>query len=185
MADLSPETVAAACRCPLRNVLANWPCVLSALKDAGIDSPMVQVGAAATIAVETAWTFLPIHERGGEAYFTQHYENRRDLGNYRPGDGARFHGRGFIQITGRFNYRAFSRAAGCDLEENPDQALEALPAAIILAAFFARHRVAEACNQREWLKARGRVNGINRVTGLPNGWAEFKDVVERLLEVAG
>lgn len=34
------------------------------------------------------------------------YENRRDLGNSQPGDGRRFKGAGFLQLTGRANYQA-------------------------------------------------------------------------------
>lgn len=47
------------------------------------------------------------------------YEGRTDLGNTQPGDGRRFKGRGFIQLTGRSNYRRFSEAIGYDFEFNP------------------------------------------------------------------
>ena len=37
------------------------------------------------------------------------YEGRRDIGNTQPGDGRRFKGAGFIQLTGRANYASFSK----------------------------------------------------------------------------
>lgn len=42
------------------------------------------------------------------------YEGRRDLGNVHAGDGVRYKGRGYLQITGRVNYLEVSRALGVD-----------------------------------------------------------------------
>ena len=173
---LTASQVAAATGCPADNVSKNWPLLVAALEEFGILSVPVEIAAAATVAIETARTFRPINEYGGEKYFTEHYEGRTDLGNVRPGDGARYHGRGFVQITGRANYRAMSHVAGCDLEEAPERALEAGPAARILASYFASRRVAEAASEGDWIKVRKRVNG-----GL-NGWAEFKACVDGLLQ---
>lgn len=47
------------------------------------------------------------------------YEGRVDLGNTEKGDGMRFRGRGYVQITGRKNYEWGSRASGIDLIANP------------------------------------------------------------------
>jgi len=50
------------------------------------------------------------------------YEGRRDLGNTQPGDGPRFKGRGYIQLTGRANYQAYARSGFCngDLMAHPE-----------------------------------------------------------------
>lgn len=182
---LKVEDIARICRAKLSNVERNWPRIIRALEEAGIRSDLVEVAAAATVAIETARTFCPINEYGGADYFTKMYEGRADLGNVWPGDGVRFHGRGYIQITGRANYRGYSAAAGANLEDHPELALEPAVSAKILASYFARVGVDRSANRREWLKVRAKVNGINRKTGKPNGWDEFEACVKQLLEVAG
>lgn len=47
------------------------------------------------------------------------YEGRKDLGNTQAGDGVKFKGRGFIQITGRANYTSLSKEFGVDFVTTP------------------------------------------------------------------
>jgi len=53
------------------------------------------------------------HESAGLRYSVEihdgsNYENRTDLQNIYPGDGVKFAGTGYIQVTGRYNHQAFS-----------------------------------------------------------------------------
>lgn len=60
------------------------------------------------------------------------YEGRKDLGNVRKGDGKRFKGRGLVQITGRRNYRDWSKRLGVDLIKSPELACNLFYAVQIL-----------------------------------------------------
>ena len=46
--------------------------------------------------------------------------NGKQLGNTQPGDGGKFFGRGFIQITGRSNYATYAQKSGFDILSNPE-----------------------------------------------------------------
>lgn len=73
-------------------------------------------------------------ELGNDAYFKK-YEGRKDLGNTVKGDGLRFKGRGFIQVTGRYNYTLISKDTRIDYLNNP-QWLEREPDAMISALWY-------------------------------------------------
>lgn len=188
--SLSPATISSALKAPSWAVAANWPLIVAALVEFGIDSPLVQVAAAATIHIETAGTFQPIRERGGDAYLNRMYDTGKAairLGNTpeADGDGAIFAGEGYIQLTGKANHAKYGKLLGLDLVANPHADRDPRHAARILAAFFKGEGVATAAEGRNWLKVRIRVNGVNRKTGLPNGLNEFLAAVHALLEVAG
>src|SRR5215216_318936 len=80
-----------------------------------------------------ALTYNPITELGSYAYIMGHYQGRLDLGNTQPGDGWKFRGRGYVQITGRNNYTRFARLLGVDLAGDPDLALQPAVAWSILS----------------------------------------------------
>lgn len=98
----------------------------------------------ATKYLETAATMQPIDERGGNSYFTRLYDIRgsrpslaRKMGNTEPGDGAKYHGRGDVQLTWRSNYERATkklRELGYDVDfvANPDRVKEPHFAAIIM-----------------------------------------------------
>lgn len=62
------------------------------------------------------------------------YGSRMGNGNEASKDGWKFHGRGFIQLTGKNNYSSFSRFIGEDCVANPDLVANKYPLAS--AAFF-------------------------------------------------
>jgi putative chitinase len=92
------------------------------------------------------------------------YEGRADLGNNQPGDGARFKGRGLIQITGRANYRACGRVLDLPLEVSPELLEQPANAALSAAWFWATH----GCNR---LADVGNLRAITHtINGGFNGW---------------
>ncbi len=174
---LSPEIISAILGPfgPLENVRVNWPLVEAALDQRGAyTSPMVGVAAIATIGVESG-NFSPVKERGGPTYLSNLYDNRKDLGNLNPGDGVKFRGRGFVQITGRVNYEHFGSEIEKDLVSNPDLALDPATSADILALFFEERHVPFYADQQNWEMVRRRVNG--GLTGMPR----FMDAVTKLV----
>lgn len=88
------------------------------------------------------------HESAGYRYREEiasgaAYEGRLALGNNKPGDGVRFKGRTYIQITGRHNYAAVSKALAVDFLAHPAKLAEPMYAAKGAAWWWWAH----GCNQ--------------------------------------
>jgi putative chitinase len=120
------------------------------------------------------------HESGAWKYKLeiasgQAYEGRKDLGNTQKGDGVRFKGRGYIQLTGRANYGVFSQFIGEDCVAQPDLVATKYPLASA-AFFFNRNKLWSICDQGATdevvTKVSKRVNG--GTNGLADRLAKFK-----------
>jgi putative chitinase len=158
---------------PRANIERYLPIVRRALTERGLVDKTMVLMALATVRAESA-TFDPISEVPSP-YNTElpghpfnKYDWRQDLGNMGPPDGAMFRGRGFIQLTGRKNYRLYGALLGYDLIGNPELANTPQPAAQILAAYLKQNEpsIRSALATGDLAAARRIVNGgLNGLEG--------------------
>jgi putative chitinase len=134
----------------------------------------------ATAHHEVDRTFQPIKERGGPKYFHRMYDIEgerphvaRTLGNVHPGDGVKYAGRGYVQLTGRTNYEFWGRRLGLPLLDNPDLAMVPRTAAIILIEGMMRGTFTGVGLNRylthdktDFVNARRTVNGLDRAINI-------------------
>jgi hypothetical protein len=134
----------------------------------------------ATVKHETDNTFDSIHEKGGNSYFEKMYdpilgkdENRRKLallnGNKNQGDGVKYHGRGFSQLTWKNNYILMGKKFNVDLVNYPDKALDHELAMKILIygseyGKFTGVKLSDFINEKsvDYFNARKVINGTDK-----------------------
>lgn len=143
----------------------------------------------ATAYHETAHTMQPVVELGGAAYFTRMYDPAglrpavaMRLGNTEAGDGCRFCGRGYVQLTGRANYRR------ADLADEPDRALDPAVAADVLErgmreGWFSGRRLVDVlplggrATRTQFVAARRVINGQDRAGLIADYALRFQDAL--------
>ena len=116
------------------------------------------------------------YERKPEKIANKVYGGRMGNGLEASGEGWKFHGRGFIQLTGKDNYTAFTKSIGEDCIANPD--LVASKYALASAAWFFNknglHKMADGgANDDTVTKITKRVNG--GTIGLADRIKHFKE----------
>lgn len=152
--------------------------------------------ALATAYHETAGTMQPIKEYGGANYFTRMYDvsgnnpaRAKRMGNTAIGDGPRYCGRGYVQLTWKNNYAKAGSKLGVDLVGNPDLAMQPDVAANIL-----RHGMREGwftgksfqtylpaqglASKEQFVEARRIINGTDKAVKIAGYAIEFQNALK-------
>lgn len=135
--------------------------------------------ALATAWHETAKTMQPIKEMGGGAYFTRMYDiqgarpdKARTLGNLTPGDGARYAGRGYVQLTGKTNYARYGLADRPDDAMKPDVAAKILRDGMEMGRFTGK-KLADYL-PGDYFNARRIINGLDKAEAIASHAQAFE-----------
>jgi predicted chitinase len=122
--------------------------------------------------MQEIWGPTPVQKR---------YQGRKTLGNVVAGDGKKFLGRGFVQITGRTNYTDWSRRLGVDLIKEPDLASQvkyAVPILIdgMLQGTFTTKKLSDFST---YLDMRRVVNKMDRASLIAGYAVDYEDALRK------
>lgn len=144
---------------------------------------------------ETAHTMQPVKEFGGPEYLRRMYDitgrrptMARQMGNTVPGDGVRYAGRGFVQLTWKSNYARAGAKLDLPLVGNPDLAMELRHAGAIMAwgmaqGWFTGKRLRDYLPARgpamlpQFIEARRIINGTDRAADIAAFAVDFQEAV--------
>ncbi|MER9176664.1 carboxypeptidase [Mesorhizobium sp. M0955] len=142
----------------------------------------------AAYCLATAWhesgAFKYMREIWGPTAAQKRYEGRADLGNTVKGDGKKFLGRGFCQITGRRNFTDWGRRLGLDLlkepqlAEQPEIAVKILVQGMRLGTFTGR-KLSDyiTLSKSDFTNARRIINGTDKAALIAGYAQQFDDLL--------
>ena len=94
------------------------------------------------------------------------YGNRMGNGDEASGDGWKYRGRGFFQLTGRNNYEIYSEVSGVDIVSNPDLISKDLRKSIqVAAAFWHKNNLSPYADDNDMKKVSRGINFGNPNVG--------------------
>lgn len=100
----------------------------------------------------------PFH-RNPQKIANRVYANRMGNKNETSGDGWKYRGRGFIQLTGFNNYKALSEESKIDYVNNPDLLLNETDALIAALWFWSNNQLNKLADKDDLLMITKRING--------------------------
>jgi predicted chitinase len=165
---------------PLSNNPQNEIALLKSAKASGMKGPELAQFMAQT--KHESWDFNRLKEKpqpGVKGYFNKKYDIKhapktaKILGNKKVGDGERYHGRGFIQLTGRDNYRMAGQALNIDLLNNPDLAADPEVASKIALWYWNSRVKPNVQNFNDTKAVTRKINPAGK--GLEDRQSNFKD----------
>jgi len=159
--------IAAAIKCPQDKIEEHWPRLVEQLGHCGLTDKSTHLAMLATVAIETAHRFEPIHEfRMADGSIPAYW--------YTYDGGPMYHGRGFIQNTHRYNYETLGPKIASlwgagpndfDFVTRPDDLLDPDLSAAAAALYFRDHGrgdgdgIPEAAGRGDWREVRRLVQG--------------------------
>lgn len=88
------------------------------------------------------------------------YANRMGNGSESSGDGWKYRGRGYIMITGKANYSAFSKDTGIDIVTDPEKAFVDIVTSIRTAIWFwDKNKLNDFCDKDDIIGMTKKING--------------------------
>ena len=87
------------------------------------------------------------------------YRDRNGNGDWLSGDGWKYRGSGYIQLTGRGNFRGRGRELDLPLEQNPEMARRVPEGLVAAIAYWKARNINSAADDNDILRVRVLVNG--------------------------
>lgn len=188
---MTPKDLAICTGARIDRATKHLPWIESAMMAYGIDTPKRQAAFLARIGHESGGLHWP-SELWGPTATQRRYETRQDLGNNQPGDGERFKGHGWIQVTGRYNHaQARDRLRDVfgsrvpDFEADPERLADPEWAAYSAAEFWHRNNINKYADIGDFDGVCDVINRGRKTApyGDANGFAESFALYERAKRV--
>jgi putative chitinase len=153
----------------------------------GIISELRVAAFIATIGLESDYLKATEEYASGRDYdISVNPRKAKGLGNYAPGDGMKYKGRGLIQVTGKTNYAHFNKKYGhlynVDFVIKPELLEQPFYAVLSACHFWETNKLNKLADARKFFAIQGIVNR-GEAGKMPLHWNDRKAIYERALRI--